>query len=182
MKSQMAIFLVMILCSSLSLRAASDDEAKWVKKYVVVRTTETVNRNTAGMVTSTTVVRESRISVRRRVTEVKAKDKHGAMRLVSRRTETYDSAGGSITVEEGRVKGREGLVAVSTVTVEKTDTGQITTTQRRKPNGTMGVVRCVTVSKSKDGTSTTTVAVPDKHGDLVVIQTTTSRSGVKKSK
>jgi len=167
------VFFVMLGCSIVFPAIGSDKDNDWINSYIVVDKTEIVNRDQNGNVNSIVVVKDSKVSVRRKVTETRTVNSAGEERVISRRIETYDSLGGSVVVVEGEVEGYVGLVPVSMTTVVKLPGGTVTTVQCRNGVGSMPIASRVTTAKDNDGATTTVVEAPDKHGNLVEVQTTT---------
>ncbi len=162
----------------LPLCAQNED---WTKKYVKTTVTETVDRNLDGNITGRTVVTDSRMEVRRKVTEVTRVDTNGIVHVVSRKTESFDSLALraipiETVIEKPETPGGR-LVVTAITTIVKTDDGQVTTYEARDPGrGALTITKRITSSVNDHGQKVLTVETPDKHGRLVVTKTTIQTS------
>lgn len=166
-------FLPGLLFSSLGA-----ENVDWTTEYLKTAVTETVDRNLDGDLTGRTVVTDTKIEVRRRVTETTRVDSNGIERVASRKTESYDSVASRAVPIETVVESFEtssGLLVVkSVVTVTKTRNGQVTTYETRDPKRRRLAVSKRVTSKINDlGHRIATTEVPDGNGNLVVVKTTT---------
>ena len=177
MKTDIMIVAV-IITGGLTFNAlAQDEEGEWLKKNVVVKTTETEQRNPAGAVVSTEVVRESRINITRTVTETKQADKGGCLRVIRRVTDTVDTLGNKVKmVEELTARGQ--LVMTSVVSDSKTPVGTVSTVEGMDRYGNLILTRRVTQARNEQGVIVMTVETPDAHGNMVVTQVTTQQQAL----
>jgi len=163
-----------VLAFNLSSRAGDSD---WLSEYVKTTTTETVDRDTEGGVTGRTVVTDTTVEMRRKVTEVVRVDTNGIDHIVSRRTDSYDSLSARAVpirsvIEEPETEGGH-LVTTSATTVTRLPNGQITTYEERDSDlARLAITKRVTSLVNKHGEKVVTTEVPDKYGNLVVTKTT----------
>lgn len=154
------------LCVSTVVCNASDDD--WVEKHIVVTTTEAVTKSTQGEVTSISTIEDTVVSVKRKLSEISRKDKLGNMRVISRKTDTYDGVGNSVKIVEGlNVKTGE-LVTKSVTTLTKEGSKTVTTIEAPNAFGKLIITRR-TISRLENGEKITTVEVAKKNGELVVL-------------
>ena len=132
--------LVGVLFSGLCASAFAGDDLDWLRKYVVVTTSESVDRDAGGNVVALRNTQMSQVSVTRTITQVwQPGGSNRVQQLVSRTTYITDVLGGGVTIIEGRVPGESDLVITSMTTVMKSLTGSTTTVQTRDSKGDLVV-------------------------------------------
>jgi hypothetical protein len=154
------------------------ENGDWTTEYLKTAVTETVDRDIEGDVTGRTVVTDTKIEVRRKVTESSRVDSNGVERVVSRKTESYDSVATRAipieTVIESIDPSNGLLVATAVTTVTKNPSGQVTTYEARDPKRrSLHITKRITSILNEQGDRVVTIEVPDRNGRLVVTKTTT---------
>lgn len=159
-----------------SARAEGDD---WIGEYTRTSIAETIERDTDGNITGRTVVTDTRVAVRQKITEVRKADTNGVEHLVSRKTDTYDSFDPralpvEIVIEKQSDTEDKSLVITSVTTVVMAGFDKITTYETRDPGrNTLVISKRVTSGINKLGQKVITIETPDEYGNLVVTKTTT---------
>ncbi len=154
--------------------AQNDD---WANEYIKTTVTETVDRGVDGGIKGRTVVTDTKIEVRRRVTEVTRVDSNGIERVVSRKTDSYDSLSTRAvpieTVIEAPKTASGPLVVTSVTTILKKGRAQVTTYEKRDPKrGRLTITKRITSTVNDRGERVVTTETPNKHGLLVVTKKT----------
>lgn len=183
MKSRRTLVLlagVLAVVPGLLPTSSAAENGDWTTEYLKTAVTETIDRNLDGDVTGRTVVTDTKIEVRRKVTEITRVDSNGFERVVSRKTESYDSVAVRAvpieTVTESLETAGGRLVVMAVTTVTKTPKGQVTTYEKRDPRRHGLVVTKRTTSTINDlGHKIVTTEMRDKGGELVTTRTTTQR-------
>jgi len=147
------IGVALLVAASLSLSGTinANESDDWVKKHAFTSTTSTTERDANNNIKSIKVVNDTTIYIKQTCTEIKKPDAKGDIRTISRTTVSTDTLGGSATITETLPAGSSTLVTTSIRTVEKTDTGMVTTIYARNKNGVMDVVSRSTEEILKNG-------------------------------
>ena len=167
---------VTAILTGLPLPTCAENE-DWANKYLKTTVTESIDRSVGGDVTGRTVVTDTRIEVRRKVTEVTRVDSNGIERVVSRKTDSYDSLSTraipiETVIEKPRTRGGP-LVAMSVTTILKRGKTQVATYETRDPGrGTLVISKRITTTINDRGEKVTTLETPNQHGILVVTRKT----------
>ena len=173
--------LIACVLGGASISMAADDLG-WITDHIKAETYSAKTFDDAGNFASETFKTTERIDVSRAVTETRAKDESGMIRVQTRVTETGKLGGRSFTekvaVTEKRLPGSSRLVVVSILTNVKLPNGTMSTIEQRKADGTMRMVsRKTNLSNPETGETTYTIEGLNKKGDLVVKSVTTRIKG-----
>jgi len=173
--------LIACVLGGASISMAADDLG-WIVDHIKAETYSAKTFDDAGNFASETFKTTERIDVSRAVTETRAKDESGMIRVQTRVTETGKLGGSSFTekvaVTEKRLPESSRLVVVSILTNVKLPNGTMSTIEQRGAGGTMRMVsRKTNLSNPKTGETTYTIEGLNKKGDLVVKSVTTRIKG-----
>jgi hypothetical protein len=169
--------LIACVLGGASISMAADDLG-WIVDHIKAETYSAKTFDDAGNFARETFKTTERIDVSRAVTETRAKDESGMIRVQTRVTKTGKLGGSSFTekvvVTENRLPGSSRLVVVSILTNVKLPNGTMSTTEQRGAGGTMRIVsRTTTLNDTDTGEKTTTVEGLSTSGRLVVRSVTT---------
>jgi hypothetical protein len=164
--------LIACVLGGASISMAADDLG-WIADHIKTETYSAKTFDDAGDFARETFKTTERIDVSRAVTETRAKDESGMIRVQTRVTETGKLGGNSFTekvaVTEKRLPGSSRLVVVSILTNVKLPNGTMSTIEQRGAGGTMRMVsRKTNLSNPETGETTYTIEGLNKRGDLVV--------------
>ena len=157
---------------------ADGSTSEWLAENAVPKTTEKQVNDDQGNLQTVVVEQEYKVSVHRKSTEVRHRDKNGSLVLSSRKqvTKTSDTFGGHTTVIEELEPGRADMVVTRVEEKRKTPTGYVHTVQERDKNGNLVMTRRITQSVNEEGERVKTVEQRGADGIMHVKEIVTEET------